>query len=233
MQRSRVAFTALVSVTALVFVYLIFTVFLRTPSAQMEAGGLAQKIFYFHVPSAYGMYIGGLTCALASGAYLVRATERRNAMARAGAEVALIFGALVLVSGPLWAKKAWGYYWTWDPRLTSLLLGVMIYAAIVVLRAYTADGEAERKFGAALGVLGTILLPVIHFAVRLWGGNHPKVISKGGGGLGHPAMYHSLYVGFFAMTLLTIVFIWLRTSAALDVSRLAELEEEAADKGLL
>ena len=74
-------------------------------------------------------------------AYLAGPSDTRNALARAGAECAVAFGVMVLTSGPLWAKKAWGVYWAWDPRLTTTLLSVMVYVAVVVLRAFTGDGH--------------------------------------------------------------------------------------------
>jgi heme exporter protein C len=134
---------------------------------------------------------------------------------------------MMLTSGPLWAKKAWGVYWTWDPRLTTTLLSVMVYVAVVVLRAFTGDGDAERKFAAALGVLGTVNLPIIHYSVQKWGGNHPTVITRGGGGLAHPAMKQTLLLGFLAMTLLAIALLWSRARVAILASRLARAEEEA------
>src|SRR5581483_3062128 len=118
----------------------------------------------------------------------------------------VLFGALVLTSGPLWAKKAWGVYWTWDPRLTTSLLSVLVYASVVVLRAFGGQGEAERKFAAALGVLGTVNLPIIHYSVQKWGGNHPRVITSGGGGIS-PEMRSTLMLGFAAMTLLAVLLV--------------------------
>ena len=223
---ARHLFPALLLLTAAVFFVLIYMIFLVAPPAQEAAGGIAQKIFYFHVPSAYAMYLSGAVCFVASAAYLAAPSNGRNALARAGAECAVVFGAMMLTSGPLWAKKAWGVYWTWDPRLTTLLLSVMIYVAVVVLRAFAGDGDAERKFAAALGVLGTVNLPIIHYSVMKWGGNHPTVIGKGGGGLGHPAMKLTLMIGFVAMTLLAVLLIWLRTRLSLLSSSLAEAEEE-------
>jgi heme exporter protein C len=132
----------------------------------------------------------------------------------------------MLTSGPLWAKKAWGVYWVWDPRLTTTLLSVLIYAAIVVMRAFTGDGEAERKFAAALGVLGTVMLPIIHYSVTRWGGNHPTVIGKGGGGLSHPDMKTTLGLGFLAMTLLALLLVWMRARLALLAAQTAQAEEE-------
>jgi heme exporter protein C len=229
---SDYGFYALAGVALAVFLWLIQFVFLRAPQAQLAAGGLAQKIFYFHVPSAYAMYLSGLVCFFGSAAFLAGQSDRRNAIAQAGAECAVLFGFMVLVSGPLWAKKAWGVYWTWDPRLTTSLLSVLVYVAIVVLRAFTGEGEAERKFAATVGVLGTVNLPIIHYSVRKWGGNHPAVITQGGGGLAHPDMRLALGVGFVAMTLLAALFLWTRARALITAGRLARLEERALAAGL-
>lgn len=223
---NRRLFPALLVLTTAVFIGLIAQIFFVAPQAQAAAGGLAQKIFYFHVPAAYAMYLCGTCCFVASALYLAGPTEWRNAIARAGAECAVVFGFMVLASGPLWAKKAWGVYWAWDPRLTTTLLSVLVYVAVVVLRAFTGDGDAERKFAAALGVLGTVNLPIIHYSVQKWGGNHPTVIGKGGGGLGHPAMKLTLGVGFLAMTLLALLLLWLRSRLVLASAHLASLEEQ-------
>ncbi len=233
MKRADASFVALLAAAGLAFAYLVFFVFTKAPTAQLAAGGLAQKIFYIHVPAAYAMYLGGVVCLVASAAYLLTPNDRRDAWARAGAEVAVIFGVVVMTTGPLWAKKAWGVYWTWDPRLTTSLLSLLVYVAVVVLRTFAGDGEAERKFAAALGVLGTANLPIIHYSVQKWSGNHPKVISTGGGGLGHPAMVHALVAGFVAMTLLAVVLLWVRARLALSGHRLARAEELAAANGVL
>lgn len=233
MTRADRAMTALVAVTLAVFLYLIWFVFLRAPIAQAEAGGLAQKIFYFHAPAGYAMYLCGVACFVGSAGYLLRLTDGWNALARAGADCAVVFGLMMLTSGPLWAKKAWGVYWVWDPRLTSTLLTVLVYVSIALLRAFSGDGEAERKFASALGVLGTILLPIIHYSVRLWGGNHPKVVTEGGGGLAHPDMRLALGLGFLAMTLLAVVLVWFRTRLLALSARLERLEERALADGLM
>jgi len=225
-------FWALLALTAASFFVLIAFVFLRAPTAQPQAGGIAQKIFYFHVPAAYALYLSGTVGFLGAAAYLYRPTDVRDAWARAGVECAVAFGLLVLTSGPLWAKKAWGVYWTWDPRLTTLMLNVLLYAAVMVLRAFAGTGEAERRFAAAFTVLGTLLLPIIHYAVKLWGGIHPTVVTQSGGGLQHPDMKIALTLGFVAMTFLAAVLLWSRARLALALSRLFAIEEIAAARGI-
>ena len=220
--RRDASFLALLGLTTAAFFFLIWLVFTRTPVAQPEAGGLAQKIFYFHVPAAYGLYLSGVVSGLASAAYLLSPSHARDAWARAGAEAAVLFGAMVLTSGPLWAKKAWGVYWAWDPRLITTLLSMLIYAAVVLLRTFADQGEAERRFAAAISLLGTFNLPIIHFAVQKWGSIHPGSVKL-------PApMAFALGVGFAAMTLLALLLIWSRARVAASSSRLARLEEQLA-----
>src|SRR4051812_5885909 len=223
-------FYALLAVTALCTVGTIQIIAFKAP---VEATmGIVQKIFYFHVPAAYSMYLGAAACFVGSAGYLYNGKAAWDALARAGAEVAVAVGVIVLVTGPLWAAKAWGVYWTWDPRLTTSVLSVLLYVAYVVLRLFAGDGEAERKFAAALGVLGAANLPIIHYSVQKWGGNHPKVITNGGGGLQHPDMYLALMLGFFAFTMLAVVLLGWRVRLELASARLAELENDALELGI-
>src|SRR4051812_43126206 len=228
--RSDVLFQVLLAVTAVVMVGTIQFVAFRAP---VEATmGVVQKIFYFHVPAAYAMYVGAAACFVGSAGYLYDGRRGWDAFARAGAEIAVAMGLMVLISGPLWAAKAWGVYWTWDPRLTTSMLSVMLYVAYVVLRLFAGDGDAEKKFAAALGVLAAANLPIIHFSVQKWGGNHPKVITSGGGGLQHPDMKITLAFGFLTFTLIAATLIWARVRILLASSRLAEIEEEALALGI-
>ncbi len=228
---SDYAFYALLLATAAAFLATIHFVFYVVPTESTM--GVVQKIFYFHVPSAYAMYLGATACFVGSIGYLARGTPRWDAVARAGADVSVIMGLMVIISGPLWAAKAWGVYWTWDPRLTTMMLSVLIYVAYVVLRAFSGGGESERKFAAALGILGAATLPIIHLSVRKWGGTHPQVITGQGKGLSHPDMGRGLMMGFLAFTLLTIILVWARARQHLAEARLDETEEEAIEHGLI
>jgi len=227
---SPAAFLILVALAAALTVTTLQVVFLRAPiEAQM---GIIQKVFYFHVPAAYAMYLGAAACLAGSVAYLLKATDERDALAKAGADVAVMFGTVVLVTGPLWAAKAWGQYWTWDPRLTTTLLSFLVYVAYVLLRSFGGGGEAERRFAAALGFLGAINLPIIHFSVRKWSGQHPQVITGKGGGLQHPDMKLAFALGMVTFTLLAVVFIWSRMRLLLAESKLRRVEREAVELGV-
>ncbi|HEY5243700.1 MAG TPA: cytochrome c biogenesis protein CcsA [Polyangiaceae bacterium] len=223
-------FYVFLAVTGAAVIGELYFIFLVAPiEARM---GVVQKIFYFHVPSWYAMYLGAGACFLGSLAYLVRATDARDAFARAGAEVAVVFGAIGLITGPLWGAKAWGSFWTWDPRLTTALLSFLIYVAYLVLRAFAGDGTTEKRFSAALGVLGAANLPIIHYSVQKWGGQHPMVITGSGGGLQHPDMKIALAGGFLCFTLIAALMLWARARVELAQSRLSRAEADAIDLGL-
>jgi heme exporter protein C len=191
-----------------------------------------QKIFYFHVPSAYAMYVGFTISAVSSAVYLAKHDERWDAFAVAGAEVGSLFCVIVLVTGPLWARKAWGTFWTWDPRLTTTLLAGMVFFAYLVLRSFGSVGEVEKRFAAGLAVFGLLDLPIIHFSVQRWRGTHPTVITGKGGGL-HPDMKPALLLGFVFFTALVALLVWQRARVERLRQRCEALEIEAAERGLL
>ena len=228
----RFGFAALWPITTILLIGTIHYVFYVVP--EEATMGIVQKIFYFHVPAAVsGMYLGATICFFGSAFYLARGSVRADAIARAGAEVAVTTGMMVMISGPLWGVKAWGHYWTWDAQLTTFLLSLLIYVAYVVLRAFTGGGEAERKFAAALGVLGAANLPIIHFAVTKWGGTHPEVMRGKGGGLTDPRMGVGILLGFLSFTLLTALLTWVRSRQHMAEALLEEVEHEALEAGVI
>lgn len=184
--------------------------------------GVAQKIFYFHVPAAWGMYAATALCAGAAAVFLANRGEKAEALSAAAGSVALLLATVVLATGPFWARTAWGVYWSWEPRLTAVLVLWLILASHAVLRHAAARTPALARFAAALAVLGALDVPIIHVAVRKWRGNHPSVMG-GGGGL-EPAMALTLAVCLVAFTVLCVALVILRyriERTRVEVSRLA------------
>lgn len=209
------------AVTTMLMLASLGTIFFVAPvEAQM---GVVQKLFYFHVPSAYAMYVGFGLAAVGSAGYLIKRTDGWDALAVASAEVGLLFAVIVLTTGPLWARKAWGVWWTWDPRLTTTLLAALIFASYLVLRGFGEAGEAEKRFAAGLAVVGLLDLPLIHYSVQRWRGQHPTVITSKGGGL-HPDMYLALWMSLAAFTCLVATLIWARARAERTAQRARELQ---------
>jgi len=132
---------------------------------------LIQKIFYFHVPSWVAMYCGLLVCAVGSIWYLFKGNRVADRYAESAAELVLLFGLNGLVSGPLWARKAWGVWWQWDARLTMSLLMWMIFVAYLLLRRY--GGHGSETLAAGLGLFGMATSPFVYISVNVWRTIHP------------------------------------------------------------
>jgi heme exporter protein C len=134
--------------------------------------GLVQKIFYFHVPVAIVMLVSAVVCGIASGIFLFRRRRGADHVALAAAELVVMFGLIALVTGPLWARKAWGVWWQWEPRLTSTLILWMIFVAYLLLRRF--GGPGSDRLGAALALFGMANAPFVYWSVNFWRTLHPK-----------------------------------------------------------
>jgi heme exporter protein C len=134
--------------------------------------GVVQKIFYFHVPCAIMLFLSTFVCAGGSIAYLFRGSAQGDRIAAAAGELAVLFGACVLVSGPLWGRKAWGVYWQWDARLTSALLLFLIMIAYLLARKY--GGPGGKKLSAALALFAAVDVPLVYKSVDIWRTVHPS-----------------------------------------------------------
>jgi len=134
--------------------------------------GIVQKIFYFHVPAAIMAFVAAFVCGAGSAVYLFRRNRFADQIAVAAAELAVVFGLIVLVTGPLWARKAWGHWWVWDVRLTMMLVMWMIFIAYLLLRRF--GGPGSEMLAAAVGVFGTALVPFVYVSVNYWNTIHPR-----------------------------------------------------------
>ncbi len=134
--------------------------------------GLIQKIFYFHVPSAMMMFLSAFVCGIASAVFLFGKRPAADRLAVAAAELCVVFGAIVLVTGPIWARKAWGVWWQWDARLTSSLLLWMIFVAYLLVRRY--GGPGSEKLSGAMALFGMANVPFVYVSVNYWRTLHPK-----------------------------------------------------------
>jgi heme exporter protein C len=133
--------------------------------------GLIQKIFYFHVPAAITTLVSAFVCGIASVVYLVRRRALADHVALAAAELAVVFGLIVLVTGPIWAHKAWGVWWVWEARLMATLIMWMIFVAYLLLRRF--GGPGAEVLAGAVGLFGMALVPFVYWSVNVWRTLHP------------------------------------------------------------
>lgn len=180
--------------------------------------GAIQKIFYFHVASAWVGFFAMFITFIASVVFLVKRSRMADDIAASSAGIGLLFCTIVLTTGPLWAKPTWGAYWSWDPRLTTTLILWFIYAGYLFLRKFVDEPERRGVYCAVLGIIGFFDVPIVFFSIRWWRTMHPNVLQSGGGGL-HPQMLTALLISVFAFTLLYV-------SLMNKSVRLARLERE-------
>jgi heme exporter protein C len=218
--------------TALTLVAMVVSLYMALLYAPREATmGDVQRIFYFHVPSAWLAFFAFFLVFVFSFAYLVRSDRRWDTLAAVSAEIGVLFCTLVLITGPIWAKPVWGVWWTWDARLTLTLVLWLIYVAYLMLRHYMADPERRATFAAVLGVIGFIDVPLVYFSIRWWRTQHPQPVLAGGENSGlEPHMLATLLVCLATFTLLffTLLRLRLRLQALRDeVDALQDRLEQA------
>lgn len=165
--------------------------------------GVVQRIFYIHVPAAWVAFLAFGIVALTSAVYLWLKDERADMAAVAAAEGGMVFTTIVLVTGPLWGRVAWGTWWTWEPRLTLTLLLWFIYLGYFMVRQATADPERGKRFAAVVGIVGALDIPLIHLSVTWFRSLHPQpVVMKPEGPTLHADMLSTLFTGIGAFTFL-------------------------------
>ena len=180
--------------------------------------GLAQKIFYLHVPAAWGALVSFSLCGLASAAYLFLHEARIDRFAASSAEVGLAFAAVMLTTGPIWGKPIWGTWWDWDPRLTLTLLLFFIFLGYGALRSALHDPGERARFSAVIGIMALVLVPFIHLSVYLFRTIHPKPVVLRPEGPALPVeMLRTLLVSVGVFTLLYVGLVTMRY--ALGIAR--------------
>ena len=215
MKRGIDFFLPLVLVTAALFVY---APYLINAAPYESTMGLVQKIFYFHVPSAIVMFLSAFVAGIASAIFLFAKKPSADRVALAAAELAIVFGLIVLISGPLWARKAWGVWWQWDARLTSTLIMWLVFQAYLLLRRY--GGPGSEKLAAAVAIFGAALVPFVYWSVNMWRTVHPttNVVPTLDASMRGPFLFCVIaFLCLFAVLLLT------RVSLETQRARLEEL----------
>jgi heme exporter protein C len=184
--------------------------------------GDVQRIFYYHVPSAWTAFLLFSVNLVASVIYLVRRSARADAVALVSAEVGVVFCTIVLVTGPIWARPVWGIWWTWDLRLTLTLVLWLIYVSYLVLRKFS-DSSQTPKLAAVLAIFGALDVPLVYFSIWFFRTQHPQPVIGGGGSL-DPRMLHVLLINWLAFSCFAFVVCWWRYRLEILQREVDELE---------
>jgi len=208
--------------------FALWAVFFHAPTERTM--GDLQRIFYFHLASWWLAFAAFFVVAGTSIAWLRTRKLRWDRAALAAAEIGVLFTTSGLALGMIWAKPAWGIWWTWDARLTTAFILWLIYAGYLMLRGYVDDPVRRANLAAALGILGAADIPIVYFSIRWWRTQHPSPVIMGGSDSGlHPDMWTALVICLAAFT---VLFLWLfrwririeRESAAVAALRQRLLE---------
>ena len=164
--------------------------------------GLVQKIFYFHFPSWMAMFAATAVCGVASARVLFMGRKDSDATALAAADLVVVFGLIGLITGPLWGRKAWGVWWSWDARGTSALVLWLVFVSYLLLRRF--GGPGSERLSAAVGLFGMFNAPFVYWSVNLWRTLHPKtsVVPSLPVAMGIPLWFSTVaFLGLFTLLL--------------------------------
>jgi heme exporter protein C len=212
------ASVAAIALVALLIVATMYLIFLYAPRERVM--GDVQRIFYIHLPLAWNGLLAFAVTFVLSILYLKTRRAGFDRWAAASAEVGLLFTTLMLLTGSLWARAAWGVYWTWEPRLTTAFLLWLMYAFYLILRRYIEDREKMRLLAAVYGIVAFINVPIVFMSIRWWRTLHPVLIKASGFEM-EPEMVFVLLVALGSFTALYGLLLWER-------ARLGRLEDEIA-----
>jgi heme exporter protein C len=205
--------TILDAVTILALLAATWMVFFYAPVEAVM--GLVQKVFYFHVAAGWVGMLGFLVAAIAGGSYLVKGDRKWDIVSLASVEIGMVFAFINVVTGSIWARPIWNTWWTWDPRLTTATIMLLIYAAYLMLRSGIEDPDRRARFGAVYAIVGFLSVPLTFFSARLFRTIHPVVIGTNQPGAEGAFdmtadMRLVFFFSLFTFTLIFVDFLWHR-----------------------
>jgi heme exporter protein C len=199
-------FSILAIATALLLSFALYEALVIAPTERTM--GDVQRIFYYHVPSAWTAFLLFMINFGASVIYLSRRNVKADILALVSAEVGVVFCTVVLVTGPIWARPVWGIWWTWDLRLTLTLLLWLIYVSYLVLRRFSTSSQTP-VLAAVLAIFGALDVPLVYFSIWFFRTQHPSPVIGGGGSL-DPGMGRVLLINWAAFLCLAWLVSWTR-----------------------
>ncbi len=186
--------------------------------------GDTQRIFYFHVAVAWTAFLAFFLVFLASIAYLRTKAVRWDILAVSAAEIGIVFTSVTLASGSVWARSAWGTWWTWEPRLTTTLMLWLIYVSYLLLRGMVEEPNRRAAFAAVFGIIGFVDVPIVFMSIRWWRTLHPQVVGTEGFNM-EAAMLPALFLSVAAFTVIFLYLLLLRTGLERSQQEMVELRQ--------
>jgi heme exporter protein C len=187
--------------------------------------GAVQKVFYFHVATAWVGMLGFLAAAVTGIIYLRTRDMKWDIVEIAAVEISLVFFVIAIALGSIWAKASWGTYWTWEPRLTTAAVLVLIYTACLLLRQSLEDPERRARFSAVYTLVGGISVPITFLSIRFYRTIHPVLFGTGSGGsmTMEAPMLTTMFTCIVIFTIVFVTLLWHRIRLGVMTARLEQL----------
>lgn len=198
-------------------------VFLWVPAERIM--GDVQRIFYFHVASAWNAFLAFLVVFVASIAFLRTGAHRWDILAFSSAEIGVVFTTITLITGPIWARPIWNTWWSWDPRLTTTLILWFIYLAYLVIRASAEGSQQQARLAAVFGIIGFVDVPIVFMSTRWWRSIHPTLIQADKMNM-EPSMVFTMVFAFVSFTILYAFLLSYRVRLEALADRAAALKRD-------
>jgi len=228
----KIAITLYTAVTLVLLAWGFYQAVFVAPADAMQ--GEVYRIIFYHVPSASVAFLFFAISLVGSIGFLAYRRNRpdwaqaSDAWALAGAEVGVVFCTVVLLTGPIWGRRAWGIWWTWDARLTTTLVLWLIYVSYLLLRRFVA-GPQMQTLAAVLGIFGALDVPIVYMSNRWWRTQHPAPVFGGDSSAGMaPAMVTALLWNMLAWLAWGILILGIRYRVERQQQKIAEREAQAA-----
>ena len=228
----KIAITLYTTVTLVLLAWGFYQAVFVAPADAMQ--GEVYRIIFYHVPSASVAFLFFAISLVGSIGFLAYRRNRpdwaqaSDAWALAGAEVGVVFCTVVLLTGPIWGRRAWGIWWTWDARLTTTLVLWLIYVSYLLLRRFVA-GPQMQTLAAVLGIFGALDVPIVYMSNRWWRTQHPAPVFGGDSSAGMaPAMVTALMWNMLAWLAWGILILGIRYRVERQHQKIAEREAQAA-----
>ncbi|MBX3003228.1 MAG: cytochrome c biogenesis protein CcsA [Anaerolineales bacterium] len=230
LDRKPRALHALDVVSALLMAATLYMVFFYAPTERVM--GQVQRLFYFHVSSAWVAMAVLIVAAVLGIVYLIRPQHKLDVWAVACIELGLVYAFICVTTGSIWARPAWNTWWTWDPRVVTFTILILVYLAYMLLRQGIEDPQRRARFGAIYAILASVTVPLTYFSIRIWRTLHPVVI-----GSGDPSaqgtfdmtrpMLHTLLFSLLAFSVFGATLLWHRVRLGWLADKVEQLRMQA------
>lgn len=217
--------TVLDTVSLVLFVVSVLMVFFYAPTEKVM--GEVQRVFYFHVATAWVGMLGFMAAGISGIGYLRTGNRKWDTASLSAVEISLVFFFITIIMGSIWARPTWGTWWTWDPRLTTATIVELVYAAYLLLRQGVEDPDRRARFGAVYTLVGFISVPLTFLSIRLLRTIHPVIIANGeaseGGMNMTPKMLQTMIFSVLTFSFIFSSLLWHRIRLGLLAEKVEQL----------